>query len=101
MAGAAELRTEMCPSSGRSHNSVEGQRRASHWPCAMGATRSSEVRNVPGAAKASVGIIFAGVVNVQRAPVAQIEISLGYHLPEPNDRDLTPLAGDHDSSAGT
>ena len=54
---------------------------------------------VPENSKASVGIIFAGVVNMQRAPVAQIEIGLCHHLPEPNDRDLTPLAGDHDQMA--
>ena len=33
-------RTEMCPSSGRSHSSAEGVRRASHSPCELGTTRS-------------------------------------------------------------
>ena len=40
MAAAPELRTEMCPSSGLSHSSAEGQRRASHSLCELGTTLS-------------------------------------------------------------
>src|SRR6266511_4899008 len=40
MAVAPELRTEMCPSSGRSRNSAERVWRASHLPCELGTIRS-------------------------------------------------------------
>jgi hypothetical protein len=105
-AAAAALRTEMWPSSGRSHSSAERVWRASHRPCERGATRSwpvvrhpadAELRRgreqglgrranvrravMPEHRQLGVGTIRGGVVTVQRAPVAQLNISLRHHPP--------------------
>jgi hypothetical protein len=40
MAALLEPSTEMCPSSGHSRGSAEGQQRASHSLCELGTTRS-------------------------------------------------------------